>query len=132
MPKTGPSKEEEEDILAITDDIEIFEDEPIQPIPKQNYTTQKAANKKLGLKGNSSKFYPPSNNGLLPTPIPSFIRSSYNSSHSLSIPSLPGPSGLSSHTSNTPTSIAPWTISSAAPILSSLLPSPLLFSTPSP
>ena len=64
----GLSKEEEEDILAITDDIEMFEDEPIQPIPKQDYTTKKAANKKLGLKDYSSKFNPPSYNGLLPTP----------------------------------------------------------------
>ena len=137
------SKEEEEDILAKTDDIEIFDDELAQPVPKQDHITKKAAYKKLGLKGNSSKFNPPSNTGLLPTPsIPSFIRSSYNPAHSLSISSLPGPSGLASHppfssasstiyASNTPTSILPRTISSATPIPSSLLPSPLLFYTPS-
>ena len=69
------SKEEEDDILAITDDIDIFDDKPIQPVPKQDHNTKKAANKKLGLKDYSSKFNPPSYNGLLP--------------------SLPGPSGLS-------------------------------------
>ena len=42
------SKEEEEDILAITDDIEIFDDEQAQPVPKQDYNTKKTAYKNLG------------------------------------------------------------------------------------
>ena len=138
------SIEEEEQILAMTDDIEIFDND--QPVSEQDNKGKQIV-KKLGLRGNSNKFHPPSSVGLLPTPsTPSFVRSAYNPPRSsLSLSPRPGPSGLTSHppfASPTLSSIyAPDTplsntfssqtnFSSAAPIPPSLLPCPQLFSTP--
>ena len=117
--------------MALTGDIEVYETNQAQPVLKQDYT-KKTLTKKLGLRGNSNKFNPPSGGGLLPTP---------------SLESLPGPFGLSSHppftspvsssiskvlAPNTPnTTIPSLTLNSSAPPLPpSLLPTPITSSTP--
>ena len=71
------TKEEEEVILAMTDDIEICDMVQKQPAPMQDYNTKQNNynNKKLGLRGNCNRFNLPSGTGLLPTPTPSFNRS---------------------------------------------------------
>ena len=74
------SKEEEENILSMTDDIEIYGIDQNKPVPKQDHN-EKRGTKKLGLRGNSNKFNPPSGAGLLPTPSNlSFVRSPYTHS----------------------------------------------------